>query len=149
MVFASQLRPGAVVIAPSVSDKWALLRQMVEAAAGAWELSPELLENCHRRLVAREESVSTGMEAGIAVPHAAVEGLDEVVCGLALLPKGLPFDSLDQQDAQVVVMILVPKHEKLAHLSTLTEVARRLGDASFRAQLLQKTAADDVLAMWA
>lgn len=148
MVFASQLRPGAVVIAPSVSDKWALLRQMVEAASKAWDLSPELLETCHQRVVAREKSVSTGMEAGIAVPHAAVEGLDEVVCGLALLPKGLAFDSLDQQDAQVVVMILVPKHEKLAHLSTLTEVARRLGDASFRAQLLKKTSAEDVLAMW-
>jgi len=149
MVFASRLRPGAILISPSVGDKWGLLRQMVEAASEAWELSPELLARCHRCLVAREESVSTGMEAGIAVPHAAVEGLNEVVVGLSLLPQGLAFDSLDGQPAQVVVMILVPKHEKLAHLSTLTEVARRLGDSAFRSTLLQAKSAEDVLKLWA
>ncbi len=149
MVFASRLRPDAVLISPEVADKWVLLREMVEAAAGAWELSSELLARCHRCLVAREESVSTGMEAGIAVPHAAVEGLEEVVCGLALLPQGLAFDSLDGQPAQVVVMILVPKHEKLAHLSTLTEVARRLGDRDFRDRLLKASAPEEVLQLWA
>ena len=61
---------------------------------------------------------------------------------------GLDFESLDGRPAQIVVMILVPKHEKLIHLQTLTEVARRLGDASFRTDLLAAASPEAVIQLW-
>jgi len=148
MDFPTHFRAGSILLAPPVSDKWELLESMVDALATAWNLSSEVRNLCLECVVAREECVSTGMEAGIAVPHAAVEGLEQMFVSMALLPDGLDFASLDDKPAQIVVMILVPKHEKLMHLQTLTEVARRLGDVSFRDQLLQASSTEDVVQLW-
>jgi len=148
MDFPAHFRSGSVLLAPPVSDKWNLLEAMVEALSSAWNLTVEAQNLCLECVVAREQCVSTGMEAGIAVPHAAVEGLDRMLVSMAILPGGLAFESIDGQPAQIVVMILVPKHEKLIHLQTLAEVARRLGDASFRADLLAAAAPEDVVQLW-
>jgi mannitol/fructose-specific phosphotransferase system IIA component (Ntr-type) len=148
MDFPAHLRPASVLLSPPHSDKWALLDAIVAATANAWDLSPELANECHRCLLAREHSVSTGMEAGIAVPHAAVAGLPQLILGMAILPRGLEFESLDGQPATVVVMILVPKTEKLAHLQTLTEVARRLSGSAFRQSLLAAQTGEQVVGLW-
>jgi len=148
MDFPAHFRSGSVLLGPPVPDKWKLLESMVEALASAWNLSEEAKNLCLECVVAREQCVSTGMEAGIAVPHAAVEGLSNMVVSMAILPDGLDFESLDGQPAQIVVMILVPKHEKLMHLQTLTEVARRLGDADFRSNLLASTQPEAVVQLW-
>lgn len=148
MDFPAHFRSGSVLLAPTVSDKWKLLESMVDALSSAWNLSKEAQSLCLQSVVAREQCVSTGMEAGIAVPHAAVEGLDQMVVSMAILPGGLDFESLDGQPAQIVVMILVPKHEKLMHLQTLTEVARRLGNPSFRTNLLAAKGPEAVVQLW-
>lgn len=148
MDFPDHLLPDSVLLAPAVSDKWKLLESMVQAVSGSWDMSPEIREACHKCVFAREESASTGMEAGIAVPHAAVDGLEHLVISMAIMPEGLEFASLDGKPAQVIVMILVPKKEKLIHLQTLTEVARRLANADFRAQLLQAGSPADVIQLW-
>jgi len=54
-----------------------------------------------------------------------------MLVGMALLPDGMDFEAMDGQSTEVVVLILVPKAEKLMHLQTLSEVARRLGDPRF------------------
>ncbi|MHC4824791.1 MAG: PTS sugar transporter subunit IIA [Planctomycetota bacterium] len=148
MDFPDHLLPASILLAPPVADKWELLHAMVEATADSWEMSPEIRQSCHERVLAREQSASTGMEAGIAVPHAAVDGLAKMVVSMAILPTGLDFASLDALPAKVVVMILVPKHEKLVHLHTLTEVARRLGDGDFRNTLLEARSSDEVVRLW-
>jgi mannitol/fructose-specific phosphotransferase system IIA component (Ntr-type) len=148
MDFPAHFRPATVLLSPQVKDKWGLLRAMVNAAAKAWDFPEELQMESHRCLVAREESVSTGMEAGIAVPHAAVDGLPKMIIGMAIIPEGIEFESLDGQATTVVVMILVPKTEKLAHLQTLTEVARRLSGTAFRQSLLQAETGEQVVALW-
>jgi mannitol/fructose-specific phosphotransferase system IIA component (Ntr-type) len=48
-----------------------------------------------------------------------------------------------------VVAILVPREEKLLHLQTLAEVARRLGDPAFRDRLLHCRDGRAVAALWA
>lgn len=148
MDFPAHLLPDSVLLAPAASDKWKLLESMVQAVARSWEMSPEIAAACHQCVFAREESASTGMEAGIAVPHAAVEGLEQLVIGMALLPDGLEFHSLDGKPAKVIVLILVPKKEKLIHLQTLTEVARRLSGEDFRESLLGAGSSAEVIQMW-
>ena len=116
MSLAEHLHPAAVLLRPESTDKWALLRHMSQALVDAGSLPQESLDAAVAALEERERSVSTGMEQGIAVPHAALEGLDRMVVGMALLPGGIDFEALDGQPSQVVVLILVPKAEKLMHL---------------------------------
>jgi mannitol/fructose-specific phosphotransferase system IIA component (Ntr-type) len=149
MSVAEHLHPAAVLLRPEAADKWQLLHLMCEVLARANLLSQELLEPAVAALTERERSVSTGMEQGIAVPHAALEGLPGMVVGMALLPDGMDFEAMDGRPTEVVVLILVPKAEKLMHLQTLSEVARRLGDPRFKQELLQAEDGAHALALWA
>ncbi|MBT3340985.1 MAG: PTS sugar transporter subunit IIA [Planctomycetes bacterium] len=149
MALADQLHADTILLSPEVDDKWALLEQMVDAVAKAGLLDANRVSEAKAALIARERSVSTGMEDGVAVPHAALENLDKMVAALALFPAGIEFDSMDAKPARVVVMLLVPRHEKLAHVRTLTEIARRLRDAVFRERLLQAATGAAAVALWA
>ena len=59
-------------------DKWNGIRILVENLVAAGRLSSERQADVLEDVVEREHSMSTGMEDGIAIPHAAVEGIEEV-----------------------------------------------------------------------
>ncbi len=90
-------------------------------------------------VVSRERSMSTGMENGIAIPHAAVDDLEAVVpcMGIVSSEEGLAFDSIDRQPARFVVLLVIPREQKLLHIRTLADVARVLGREDVRARLLE------------
>ncbi len=148
MSLADHLLPDTVLIAPRVSDKWELLDRMVETLVAAGHLPAERLEEAKRAILDRERSVSTGMEDGVAVPHAALEGLPGVLAALALLPDGIEFQAMDGQPTRIVVMLLVPREEKLLHVRTLTQVARQLSDESFRVALLRAPDGAAAVELW-
>lgn len=142
------LHRDAVLMSPSVEDKWALLDLFVDHLVNHGRLPEDQKQAAKDALLAREKSVSTGMEQGIAVPHATLDGLTELIAGIAIFPEGLDFQSLDGSPANIVVFLLVPSAEKLAHVRTLTEIARRLGDPVFRFRLLALEKAEQVVAAW-
>ena len=143
-----QLHRDAVLMNPSAGDKWALLDLFVDHIVLHGCLPDSQKQVAKNALLAREQSVSTGMEYGIAVPHATLEGLSRLIAGIAILPEGLEFQSLDGSPAQIVVFLLVPREEKLAHVRTLTEIARRLGDPVFRYRLLALEKEEQVVEAW-
>ena len=59
-------------------------------------------------LRAREAEASTGIGNGVAIPHAAVEGLEKPVCVLARLANPMEFDALDHQPVHVVFLLASP-----------------------------------------
>lgn len=149
MPLADCLHPAAVLIAPEAPDKWQLIERLTQAMVASGRLPAARQAEAVKALFARETCVSTGMEHGIAIPHAALEGLAEMVVAMALIPEGLNFDSQDRKPAQVVVAVVVPREEKLLHLQALAEVARRLGDPSFKEKLLLCRDGREAVALWA
>lgn len=148
MSLVEHLAADDVLLAPKVASKWELIDLLVERMVASGSLRADTEQAAKAALVERENSVSTGMEHGIAVPHAALEDLDCLKVAMGLLPDGLEFESVDRKPAKIVVLLLVPKKEKVLHLKTLTEVARRLGAAEFRTRLLASKSGDEVVDCW-
>ncbi len=133
----SQLLTEDLVLLPLVAnDKWELIQKLARAAVDAGALAPERFDTVYAALVARERSMTTGMESGVAIPHAAVDGIEEVIAVLGLCPDGVPFDSLDGQPARIVVGLVIPRVKKLLHIKTLAEIAKLLARAEVREALL-------------
>ncbi len=144
----SELLIEDLVLLPfEAQDKWQAISALAGVAAQQGRWSNERLERVHGALLARERSMTTGMEAGVAIPHAAVDDLDEVVAVLGLSGKGIPFESLDRQPARILVCLIIPRSKKLLHIKTLAEIARLLSRASVRARLLEATTAAAALAV--
>ncbi len=119
------------------ADKWQALSLIARVPQRAGRCAESMVATIEQALVARERSMSTGMEHGIAIPHAAVDGLDELIAVLALAPDGIPFEAVDKKPAQILVALIYPRHKKLTHIKTLAEIARMLARADVRQRLLE------------
>ncbi len=108
-------------------SKPALLSELARLAAGATRLpESEILT----ALLARETLGSTGFGAGIAVPHARIDGLARVVGFFARLDRPVAFEAIDDKPVDLVFVLLSPTSANSEHLAVLAAVSRRLRDRS-------------------
>jgi mannitol/fructose-specific phosphotransferase system IIA component (Ntr-type) len=68
----------------------------------------------------RELVAATGLGDKVAIPHAAVDGLDRPLLALGRAPAGIDFDAPDGRPARFVFLLILPKA-----LATFTLVTRK------------------------
>lgn len=137
MPLSKLLRKEAILIDSQIDDKWKAIEKLLDLLVAIDSVPKENRETVQAALFAREKSMSTGMEKGIAIPHAAVDGVNELAIALGVLPKGVTFESIDGKPASVVVLLVIPKAKKLVHIRTLADVARLLSHDSLRKKILE------------
>jgi Kef-type K+ transport system membrane component KefB/mannitol/fructose-specific phosphotransferase system IIA component len=87
-------------------------------------------------VLAREQLQPTGLQHGVAVPHARLTALAAPVVAIGLSQRGIDFDAPDGAPARIVVLILTPTHDDGAQLEILADIARRFQDAELRDQIV-------------
>ena len=127
-----------VVVGFDPADKWQAIRSLVDHLVEVDRIEAGQREAILEAVLSRERSMSTGMDNGVAIPHAAVDDLESVVAcmGIVSRPEGLPFESVDGQPARVVVLLVIPRAQKLLHIRTLADVARVLSKEGVRKELI-------------
>jgi mannitol/fructose-specific phosphotransferase system IIA component (Ntr-type) len=127
------------------ADKWEAIRLLVDHLVERGTISAEHAESVLEAVQSRERSMSTGMEEGIAIPHAAVDEIDTVAAAMGIVrgEDGLAFDSIDGRPARLVVLLAIPRRQKLLHIRTLADVARLLGHESVRDALMAAASSDE------
>lgn len=128
------------------ADKWQALATLARVPVRAGKYGEDMVETVEQALVVREKSMTTGMEHGIAIPHAAIDGIEDLVAVIGLNPAGIPFETLDGEPARIVIGLVIPRSKKLAHIKTLAEIAKLLSKAEVRQRLLACTSAAEVVA---
>jgi mannitol/fructose-specific phosphotransferase system IIA component (Ntr-type) len=76
------------------------------------------------KLLEREILCSTGLEKGIAVPHTLTDQVDEPLLALALIKKGMKYESVDQMPTYVLLLILGNTNEPGKQLKILAHICR-------------------------
>ncbi len=127
------------------ADKWDALRALAQVPVRAGRYSASFATTVEQALVVRERSMTTGMEHGIAIPHAAVDGIDDLIAILGLNSVGIPFETLDGAPARIIIGLVIPRAKKLAHIKTLAEIAKLLSRADVRDRLVRCTDAKSAL----
>ena len=145
MNFSDLITPELVLVPFESEDKWTAISAMARASVTAGQLPERKFEEVDRALLERERSLTTGMEHGIAIPHAAVDGIDDLITVLGLSSKGIPFEAVDGLPARIVVCLIIPRAKKLLHIKTLAAIARLLGREAVRDDLLRCTAPASVV----
>ncbi|MHC4261792.1 MAG: PTS sugar transporter subunit IIA [Planctomycetota bacterium] len=137
-----------LVLPLSAGDKWDAITRLVDHTVEQGNVRSELRDEVLELVLARERSMSTGMEKGIAIPHAAVDGLDRIVgsFGVVTAEEGLAFEAIDARPTYLVVLLLIPRAQKLQHIRTLNSIAQILRSDATRTALRD---ASDVDAAWA
>jgi len=97
--------------------------------------------------IERERLGSTGVGNGVAVPHARIDGIDNVMTVFARLETPLDFNAVDDCPVDLVVFILAPKSTGSSHLRALAKVSRLLRSADTRHRLRAAPSAEAVFAL--
>jgi len=132
MELSSILKPEAVKVVGHASSKKRLFQTLGEIAAAAYGLSAD---DVFDALQERESLGPTGVGHGIALPHARIQGLSDVVGVFLRLEKPLNFDAVDRQPVDLVFALFAPQDSGVEHLKALALVSRTLRDASICAKL--------------
>lgn len=88
-----------------------------------------------RALAVRRAESSFGMGLGVAIPHARTDAVTTPTVAFARSETGIDFDAPDDEPAQLIILILVPRDAAGEHLDVLTSLSRSLVDDDFRTAL--------------
>ena len=132
MKFSNLLKPEAIRVFSSVSSKKRLLHDLAGIAEACYNTNYSCTVEV---LLERETLGPTGVGGGVALPHARLEDLKEVVGALVLLENPVDFNAVDKQPVDVVFSLFAPKSAGVEHLKALALVSRTLREQSIIAKL--------------
>ncbi len=124
--------PDRVIAGLKATSKKQLLTELARVAGEVTGIHERQIFDT---LVERERLGSTGLGAGIAIPHGKLSGLNRVVEIFATLEKPTDFESIDSQPVDLVYLLLAPAEAGADHLKALARVSRLLRDQSICAKL--------------
>ncbi|MDP6929333.1 MAG: PTS sugar transporter subunit IIA [Planctomycetota bacterium] len=145
MKLSELLVPDLIILPMEASDKWEAISTLAVRPFEKGIYSEDMASEVEAALVRRERSMTTGMEQGIAVPHAAVAGLSELIVVLGISRRGIPFDAFDGEPTRIIAGMAIPRAQKLRNIKTLAEVAKLLSQESVRERILASETAEEVL----
>lgn len=142
---AEALRLGGVHQDVPALDRDAALRELVGRTPLPETLDREFVLEV---LLARENTVSTSIADGIAIPHVrqpVVAPGAKATVTVAYLTKPVPFGEPGEAPIHTLLFIVSPTVR--AHLQVLAQVARALLDPAFRAAVDRRAGADELAAL--
>ena len=122
---AEVIEPDHVFLRLRVADKARLLQELARRAAALLGIPAA---DIAAALVAREALGSTGIGAGIAVPHAQLPALTTTACFFAQLERPVDFAAIDGRPVDLAFLLLGPPQARAEHLALLAAGTRRLRD---------------------
>ena len=121
-----------------------VIREMVENLRLAGYFKGNESEDVVKAILKRELLSSTGIGDGVAIPHAKHGSVDRLIGAVAISPKGVAFDSVDNDPVFVLVMLISPQERPSEHLRALEGVSRCLKDKNFVQSLRQATSPQQI-----
>ncbi len=148
MSLASLLSSEQIIPEMEAAERWPAIVELVDLLVRLGRIREASRDGILAALKQREETMSTGIGFGIAIPHASSDDVTEVVAAFGRSSSGIEFDALDGAPVKFVVLFIVPKNQFQAHLRTLAAIAKFLNDRSVRERLAQASSTDEILAIF-
>lgn len=86
------------------------------------------LEDARSAVMAREESMSTGLQNGVAIPHGRSDSVSKIVCALGVKPGGVDFDSMDGEPTTIIFLTISPRLKPSPHVQFMSTVGQVLDE---------------------
>jgi mannitol/fructose-specific phosphotransferase system IIA component (Ntr-type) len=128
MSFLQSFRRECVQLGSEAHDKEEVLADIARIAKRSDLLAAFSEGQIFAALQERERIGSTGFARGIAIPHCTLEGLEEFVIGLLIVPGGVEFQALDGGKTEIFFFILGPASARHQHIQFLSAISRVFKD---------------------
>jgi mannitol/fructose-specific phosphotransferase system IIA component (Ntr-type) len=137
----------SIVVGLKQKSKKKILSAILEHLIAKKKIGKDSEKEILKNLLQREEMGSTAIGGYIALPHARINSVKDIVLCFVVSREGIEFDSLDQEPVNIIALLLSNQKEAGLHLKMLAFLARMLRDKYFVQQLKNAATSEDVLAL--
>ncbi|WP_224336207.1 PTS sugar transporter subunit IIA [Haloprofundus halobius] len=124
------------------TEKEACIEYLLDVVADAGRVDDR--DGALAALYQREEETTTGVGKGIGIPHAKTDAISRPSVAFTRSEAGVDFESMDDEPAHLVFMILVPESGSDEHLAVLSSLSRSLMHDEVREALYDAETPADV-----
>ncbi len=121
MALLDMLDKDLIKVPLKANDKEGVLKELVDLLRESGKISHS--DTLLQGLLERESLGSTGLDKGIAVPHAKTDQVDNICIVLGISEKGVDFEALDGQNSHLFFMIISRPEQTSQHIQALSEIA--------------------------
>ena len=126
-------------------DKAGALNELVDVLGTAAEVVDK--EAFRKAIFEREKLLSTGIGLGLAVPHAKMNGVKDIVMAVGRSKAGIAFDAIDGKPVHLVVMIGAAEEQRDTYITLLAELIALLKDVKNRKRVTEAEGPNEIVGL--
>ena len=136
------LAPECVKAPLESTDKRGVIDELVDLLAGLDRVgNPKSLKEA---VWAREQTRTTGIGHGLAIPHGKCEGLSSLAMAIGKPASPIEFEAIDGQPVRLVVLLASPPDRTSDHIQALARISRLMTMDDFRDRIYAASTAEEI-----
>jgi len=136
------LQPDCVKVPLENTTKQACIFELVDLLAEHGGVrDPEALKQA---VWQREQTRTTGIGHGIAIPHGKTDGCDELRMAIGRPKEPVDFDAIDGKPVNLIILLASPLDKTGPHIQALAKISRLLVSDDLRDALQEAPTAQDL-----
>ncbi len=147
MKLAKLLSADHIILDMKAVEHWPSIVELVRHLVTTGQLPESQEAEMLEAFRLREESVSTGIGSGVAIPHAFSDHLNHVIAVFGRSKAGIDFEALDNAPVHFIILFIVPRKDYHMHLQTLAAIAKMFTNCQVLRQLGLAENHEEVLAI--
>lgn len=126
-------------------DKEGVIHELVDLLDKAEKVNDK--DTVFNDIMNREKKGSTGLEKGIAVPHAKSESVNKLTLAMGVSKDGVDFNAIDGEYSYLIFLLIAPPGASGPHVEALASIARFITPPVIRDKLRKAQIPDDIISV--
>ena len=136
------LENGGIKVPLESNDKQSAITELVDLLnVNGWLQDREAVLEA---VLTREQTRSTGIGSGIAIPHGKCRAVKKLVMAIGIAAEPIDFASIDNKPVKIVILLVSPVDQTGPHIQALASISRLMLNEQFRQRLESVTSAEEV-----
>lgn len=146
MALIDLITPDVVKVPLKSRDKPGVIEELIEVLkdAGKIDEMDKAIEAIHKR----EALGSTGLEMGVAVPHAKTDAVKTLTIAIGISPEGVEFGAIDGKPSKLFFLMLAAPNQSGPHIEALAEIAKLSRSKTFLDALMNAKTPEEVVKLF-
>jgi PTS system nitrogen regulatory IIA component len=136
------IKPEHILLNLKSRTKETVINELLDILKTSGELSDRTI--AFNDLLDREQTMSTGIPNGIAIPHTKTNAVQELTIAVGIKKSGLDFDSPLDDKSNIIILTLAPPDKSKLLYEFLLAITAALNDGTLRSKILAAKTPEEV-----
>lgn len=143
MKLTDYVTPEHIKIGLEGTRKDEVIEELVELLVSACNVCDA--DTIYQAVMNREREGSTGLEKGIAIPHAKCDAVERLSIVIGISKDGIDFDAQDGKPTNLFFLMIAPPTESGPHVQAIAKIVKMIKVENFRKKLVSAKTPQEVI----